>query len=135
MTSAHVQVTTTEDRLPWPIRAVFTSHSSPTVSLPRTSSALVPRVRQSADPDWLTSASLVHGYAKIVDVLLRLAHLGATNTLAMLPLPLMSNRDKDVEILALRHQRACPEISDRAGKARSIAMRTWRHTAHVYVPT
>jgi putative transposase len=37
-------------------------------------------------------------------VLLRLAYLGVTNALAMLRLLPMSNRDKDVEILALRHQ-------------------------------
>jgi putative transposase len=37
-------------------------------------------------------------------VLLRLAYLGVTNAIAMLrPLP-MSDHDKDVEILALRHQ-------------------------------
>jgi putative transposase len=37
-------------------------------------------------------------------VLLRLAYLGVTNTLAMLRLLPMSDRAKDVEILALRHQ-------------------------------
>jgi hypothetical protein len=37
-------------------------------------------------------------------VLLRLAYLGVTNVFAMLRLLPMSNRDKDVEILALRHQ-------------------------------
>jgi putative transposase len=37
-------------------------------------------------------------------VLLRLAYLGVTNTLAMLRLLPMSDRDKDAEILALRHQ-------------------------------
>jgi hypothetical protein len=37
-------------------------------------------------------------------VLLRLAYLGLTNTFAMLRLLPMSNRDKDIEILALRHQ-------------------------------
>jgi putative transposase len=40
----------------------------------------------------------------MVGVLLRLAHLGVTNTFAMLRLLPVSNRDKDVEILALRHQ-------------------------------
>jgi putative transposase len=35
---------------------------------------------------------------------LRLAYLGVTNAFAMLRLLPMSNRDKDVEILALRHQ-------------------------------
>jgi len=37
-------------------------------------------------------------------VLLRLAYLGVTNALAMLRLLPMSDRAKDVEILALRHQ-------------------------------
>jgi transposase len=37
-------------------------------------------------------------------VLLRLAYLSVTNAFAMLRLLTMSNRDKDVEILALRHQ-------------------------------
>jgi putative transposase len=37
-------------------------------------------------------------------VLLRLAYLGVTNALAMLRLLPMSDRDKDAEILALRHQ-------------------------------
>jgi hypothetical protein len=43
-------------------------------------------------------------YAMIADVLLQLAYLGITNALAMLRLLPMSDRDKDVEILALRHQ-------------------------------
>ncbi|MFD4976749.1 integrase core domain-containing protein [Streptomyces sp. NPDC058424] len=37
-------------------------------------------------------------------MLLRLAYLAATNTLALLRLLPMSHRDKDIEILALRHQ-------------------------------
>jgi putative transposase len=37
-------------------------------------------------------------------VLLRLAYLAVTNAFAVLRLLPMSNRDKDVEILALRHQ-------------------------------
>ena len=37
-------------------------------------------------------------------MLLRLAYLGVTNAFAMLRLLPMSNREKDVEILALRHQ-------------------------------
>lgn len=37
-------------------------------------------------------------------MLLRLAYLAATNTLALLRLLPMSNRDKDIEILALRDQ-------------------------------
>ncbi|WP_435858801.1 hypothetical protein [Streptomyces milbemycinicus] len=37
-------------------------------------------------------------------MLLRLAYLAATNTLAFLRLLPMSDRDKDIEILVLRHQ-------------------------------
>jgi hypothetical protein len=37
-------------------------------------------------------------------VLLRLAYLGLTNTFARLRLLPMTNRDKDIEILVLRHQ-------------------------------
>jgi putative transposase len=37
-------------------------------------------------------------------VLLRLAYLGLTNTFVLLRLLPMSHRDKDIEILALRHQ-------------------------------
>jgi len=37
-------------------------------------------------------------------VLLRLAYLGVTNMFALLQLLPVSDRDKDVEILALRHQ-------------------------------
>jgi putative transposase len=37
-------------------------------------------------------------------VMLRLAYLGLTNTFAMFRLLRMSDRDKDLEILALRHQ-------------------------------
>jgi putative transposase len=37
-------------------------------------------------------------------VLLRVAYLAATHTVALLRLLPMSNRDKDIEILALRHQ-------------------------------
>ncbi|MFI7709048.1 hypothetical protein [Nonomuraea sp. NPDC049480] len=37
-------------------------------------------------------------------MLLRLAHLAVTNTFAALRLLPMGDRDKDVEILALRHQ-------------------------------
>src|SRR5439155_16854367 len=42
--------------------------------------------------------------AMMATVLLRLAYLGVTNALAMLRLLPMSDHDKDVEILALRHQ-------------------------------
>jgi hypothetical protein len=37
-------------------------------------------------------------------VLLRLAHLGVTNVFALLRLLAVSDPDKDVEILVLRHQ-------------------------------
>ena len=37
-------------------------------------------------------------------MLLRLAYLAATNTFALLRLLPMGDRDKDIEILALRHQ-------------------------------
>ena len=37
-------------------------------------------------------------------MLLRLAYLGLTNTFALLRLIPVSNQDKDIEILALRHQ-------------------------------
>jgi putative transposase len=37
-------------------------------------------------------------------VLLRLAYLGLTNTFVLLRLLPISNQDKDIEILALRHQ-------------------------------
>jgi len=37
-------------------------------------------------------------------VLLRLAYLGVTNAFGLLRLLTLSDRDKDVEILALRHQ-------------------------------
>ncbi|PSL57122.1 hypothetical protein B0I31_10299 [Saccharothrix carnea] len=37
-------------------------------------------------------------------MLLRLVYLGVTNAFALLRLLPMSDRDKDVEILALRHQ-------------------------------
>jgi hypothetical protein len=42
-------------------------------------------------------------------VLLRLAYLTVTNTFAVLRLLLMGDRDKDAEILALRHQIAVLE--------------------------
>jgi hypothetical protein len=44
-------------------------------------------------------------------VLLRLAYLGLTNTFALLRLLPMTDRDKDIEILALRHQIGIPHQS------------------------
>ena len=49
---------------------------------------------------WLPSRRAAHDDG----VLLRLAYLTVTNTFAVLRLLPMSDRDKDVEILALRHQ-------------------------------
>jgi hypothetical protein len=51
-------------------------------------------------------------------VLLRLAYLGVTNAFAVLRLLPMSDRDKDVEILALRHQLAMLERQLGTTKAR-----------------
>jgi putative transposase len=47
-------------------------------------------------------------------VLLRLAYLAVTNTITLLRLLPMSDRDKDIEIPALRHQR--PVLQRQAGK-------------------
>src|SRR3954467_6250929 len=54
-------------------------------------------------------------------VLLRLAYLGVTNTLALLRLLPMSDRDKDTEILVLRHQIAVLERQLGAQKVRFTA--------------
>jgi putative transposase len=51
-------------------------------------------------------------------VLLRLAYLGLTNALAMLRLLPISDRDKDAEILALRHQITVLERQLRGEKIR-----------------
>jgi putative transposase len=45
-------------------------------------------------------------------VLLRLAYLTVTNTLSLMRLLPMSERDKEVEILVLRHQLAHPATPD-----------------------
>jgi hypothetical protein len=50
-------------------------------------------------------------------VLLRLTYLGVTNAFAMLRLLPMSDRDKDAEILALRHE--ITVLEHQLGKARS----------------
>ncbi|MFJ5030037.1 hypothetical protein ACIQB5_18340 [Streptomyces sp. NPDC088560] len=44
-------------------------------------------------------------------MLLRLAYLGVTNAFAILRLLPMRDRDKDVEILALRHQITLLEVT------------------------
>jgi putative transposase len=51
-------------------------------------------------------------------VLLRLAYLGVTNAFAMLRLLPMTDRDKDAEILALRHQITVLERQLGKGKVR-----------------
>ena len=51
-------------------------------------------------------------------MLLRLAYLGVTNALALLRLMSMSDRDKDAEILVLRHQIAVLQRQLGAAKAR-----------------
>ncbi|GAA4260329.1 hypothetical protein [Dactylosporangium darangshiense] len=50
-------------------------------------------------------------------MLLRLAYLAVTNAFAMLRLLPMSDRDKEVEILALRHQIAVLERQTRQRQA------------------
>ena len=81
----------------------------PTLPLPKTSSGLVgagvPHVGRPSAGCWLWALrSWVIDAAGWFAVLLRLAYLGVTNAFAVLRLLPMSNRDKDVEILALRHQ-------------------------------
>jgi hypothetical protein len=51
-------------------------------------------------------------------VLLRLAYLGVANAFALLRLLPMSDRDKDAEILALRHQLAVLQRQPGAGAVR-----------------
>jgi hypothetical protein len=61
-------------------------------------------------------------------VLLRPAYLTVTNAFAMLRLVPMSDRDKDAEILTLRHQITVPERqpgNHRVRFTRAIA-RSWR---------
>ncbi|MEU7364575.1 hypothetical protein AB0B92_03055 [Streptomyces hygroscopicus] len=53
----------------------------------------------------------------MIDQLLRLAYLGVTNTFAMLRLLPIADRDKDVEILVLRHQIT---VSERQLRAKRI---------------
>jgi MFS transporter, DHA2 family, methylenomycin A resistance protein len=86
--------------------AVLTGSALP---LPKTSSGLVgagvPHVGRPSAGCWLWALrSWVIDAAGWFAVLLRLAYLGVTNAFAVLRLLPMSNRDKDVEILALRHQ-------------------------------
>ncbi|WBO64954.1 hypothetical protein [Streptomyces camelliae] len=59
-------------------------------------------------------------------MLLRLAYFGVTNAFAMLRLLAMSGRDKDVEILALRHQ--ITVLDRRLGKKRGGSTRVIGHS-------
>ncbi|MBL1102050.1 hypothetical protein [Streptomyces coffeae] len=75
-------------------------------------------------------------------MLLRLAYLGVSNAFAMLRLLPMTDRDKDAEVLALRHQITVLERqlgkdkvrltpSDRASEALSTSTsERRRHTGH-----
>ncbi len=49
-------------------------------------------------------------------MLLRLAYLGVTNVFALLRLLPMSSRDKDAEILVLRHQLSVLQRAARSGQ-------------------
>lgn len=53
-------------------------------------------------------------------MLLRLAYLGLANTFALLRLIPRSNRDKDIEILALRHQITLPQRQLGDTRVRSV---------------
>jgi putative transposase len=86
---------------------------SPALSLPKMSSVVFRRrqrlyVRAArVVPAGRRSRGVAHGNDGAV--LLRLAYLTVTNAFAVLRLLPMSDRDKDVEILALRHQLAVLE--------------------------
>src|SRR6185503_674625 len=76
---------------------------------PRTSSVLVTAILTSSTGAcrWRSSRALriaAGRNARMTAVLFRLAYPGVTNALAMLRLLPMSDRDKDAEIPALRHQ-------------------------------
>ena len=90
-------------------RDELVEHARVDLPLPKTSSSLVgagvPHVGRPSAGCWLWALrSWVIDAAGWFAVLLRLAYLGVTNAFAVLRLLPMSNRDKDVEILALRHQ-------------------------------
>ncbi|MEU6265545.1 hypothetical protein [Saccharopolyspora shandongensis] len=61
-------------------------------------------------------------------MLLRLAYLGVTNAFAMLRLLPMSDRDKDIEILALRHQITVLErqLGQERVRFSQLSERSWR---------
>jgi putative transposase len=68
-------------------------------------------------------------------VLLRLAYLGVTNMFALLQLLPVSDRDKDVEILALRHQIMVLERQlDKARPRFSLADRAFLATLRHRLP-
>jgi hypothetical protein len=56
---------------------------------------------------------------------LRLAYLALTTTFALIRLLPMSNRDKDVEILALRHQLAVLQRKAASPRSRRTTARCW----------
>jgi hypothetical protein len=58
-------------------------------------------------------------------VLLRLAYLGVTNVFALMRLLPVSSRDKDAEILVLRHQLSIRSLN-RRGNALSLPSRQLR---------
>jgi putative transposase len=61
-------------------------------------------------------------------MLLRLAYLGVTNAFAMLRLLPMSDRDKDADVLALRHQIMVLErqLGERKVRFDAVIGRCWR---------
>jgi hypothetical protein len=73
----------------------------PAVRLPKTSSVLVRPCHQHQPCRRIRSGISTAGW---LAVLLRLAYLGLTNTFALLRLLPMTDRDKDTEVLVLRHQ-------------------------------
>jgi putative transposase len=69
-------------------------------------------------------------------VLLRLVYLTVTNTFAVLRLLPVGDRDKDTEIVALRHQIAVLERQLGGQKVRftPVTWRCWRRVLHLWVP-
>lgn len=96
---------------PSPYAAIDIHYCRMTLRLPRISSAqfmtasgVGPALRRVAVCE--TSGSMADVVPRRLLVLLRLAYLGVANAFALLRLLPMSDRDKDAEILALRHQLA-----------------------------
>jgi hypothetical protein len=95
--------------------------------LPETSSTLVKRClvnRHSIHPRDPTTT------AGSSAVLLRPAYLGLINTFALLRLIPVSNRDKDIEIVALRHQIGV--LQRQLGDTRPTVC--WRSTSSTSTP-